>query len=131
MTTSIISTVYGTFTVNDNESGSISVSGPASASFGYPPTLEYVPVHAAALKGAIDFCLNYSQEVDTHDMKDDLRVLKIRGDNENIGIVIRDTCTPCGSVEGLTIHALKEAGKLDEVLKQIKTGETLEGLAKR
>lgn len=127
MTISTIPTVYGVFTINDDLSGNITVSGPASATFQYPypiatPDSGLHFVWAQTLKSAHDFCLNYSQEFDLH-------VLKLRGDNENVGIVIRDTCTPCGSVEGLTIHALKESGKLEGVLAQIRSGQTLDGLA--
>lgn len=52
------------------------------------------------------------------DMRNDIRVLRIRGENENLGIYQNQVCKVCEDDRALFISSLIETDTLDQVLKE-------------
>lgn len=69
---------------------------------------------------------SFDQRIDTlnathSNLQSDVRVLKQRGENENVGIVVRHVCIPCtsGLDRAVLLSALKQGGQLQNVLAEL------------
>lgn len=62
------------------------------------------------------------------DLRDDVRVLKLRGENENLGIYTNYVCKICEDDRALFVSSLKETGTLDQVLAERRNPGSTSGL---
>lgn len=131
-----VNTLNGTFTITDDYNGNVTVNGPATAVFTYPVVAGNDGfVQAAANRSAYEFCNNfdirfYNKEIESvltdientlNGIESDIRVLKQRGEDESVGIVVRQTCNPCigGFERAVLVNALRQGEQLENVVKEV------------